>query len=154
MEIGPLGAEGARWSERPHGGRIRQRERRQARRGRYDKARAGRRDSRCGRTRKRGERTARSLGSRFPRLRSIPLPSLASLFPSSPPSARTTAPHSTPLCRSFSRARVCSSFDLPLVASRFDSRVDHPFYPVIRFFSSASFLSFSVDSRFFTYNRT
>lgn len=52
------------------------------------------------------KRAVRSLGSRFPRLRSIPPPSLASLFPSSPPSART------PLRRSSSRARVCSSFDL------------------------------------------
>lgn len=91
-------------------GRMREGESRQARRCRYDRARAGR-------TRKRGERAARSLGSRFPRLRSIPPPSLASLFPSSPPSARTTAPHSAPLCRSSSRVRVCSSFDLPLSVS-------------------------------------
>ena len=48
---------------------------------------------------RRGERAARSLGSRFPRLRSIPPPSLASLFPSSPPSART--PRTPNLASSF-----------------------------------------------------
>lgn len=49
------------------------------------------------------------------------------------------------------------SISLSLSLTRFDSRADRPLYPVIRFFFfflSTSFLSFSVDSRFFTYNRT
>lgn len=137
-------ADGARWNERD-----RERERRQARPG----------------TMKRdGKRAARSLGSRFPRLRSIPPPSLASLFPSSPPpplgplrAARSSflLGPAVLLFRFLRLARSCSC----CLSLTLASRPSPPLYPAIRLLPLlllllSFFLSFSADARFFTYNRT
>lgn len=82
--------------------------------------------------------SARSLGSRFPRLRSIPPPSLASLFPSSPPPRRQPEPPHRAVLRApllvvpLLLGPACAPLSIslsPVAASRSDSRADCPLYP-------------------------